>query len=332
MDRADTAVLQRRIGIEFRKSYQKRLQDGFLEKYLSGTKILDVGFRGGDTEAVPITEAAIGVELDYPGYDGVTLPFEDMSQDAVLASHVLEHIIDYRTILADWYRVLKIGGYMLIFVPHKYIYERRCDLPSRWNGDHKRFYTTSSLLAEVEESLPINGFRIRHLAENDTNFNYSLPATARPAGCYEIELVLEKIARPQYSARLEYAPHLRVMIERLNAVVFEMIASNAVSGDVHISDLIGAFGYFPAWARILEWFLGPSADVYPKKFISESALRTAVRPLLKFVSVDEEYYARRYPELDAALRNGTIKNLSDHWRNHGYFEGRLHRMELNDKI
>lgn len=198
--------LARPVGVEARKAYWQRRTQGFLERYLSGAHILDIGYRGGRAQAVPIVPQAIGVDLDYPGYDGTTLPFADLSQDALFVSHCLEHIEDYRASLADWYRVLRIGGYLLIFVPHKYLYERRPAPPSALNPDHKRFYTPCSLLAELEQSLPTNGYRVRHLADNDYGYDYDLPLDRHPRGCYEIELVVQKIARPWYSAQLEPRP------------------------------------------------------------------------------------------------------------------------------
>ncbi|MBV8974812.1 MAG: methyltransferase domain-containing protein [Sinobacteraceae bacterium] len=195
--------LARPVGIEARKVYWQRLESGFFDRYLSGPHILDVGYRGGRAQAVPIVPHAVGVDLDYPGYDGTRLPFPDSSQDALFVSHCLEHIEDYRASLADWYRVLKTGGYLLVFVPHKYLYERRAAPPSALNPDHKRFYTPGSLLAEIEESLPVNGFRVRHLADNDYAYDYEHPITKHPRGCYEIELVVQKLARPSYSDALE---------------------------------------------------------------------------------------------------------------------------------
>ena len=195
--------LARPVGVEARKVYWQRHANGFFDRYLSGHHILDVGYRGGRAQAVPIVPHAMGVDLDYPGYDGTRLPFPDLSQDALFVSHCLEHIEDYRASLSDWYRVLKIGGYLLIFVPHKYLYERRATPPSALNPDHKRFYTPASLLAEVEDSLPVNGFRVRHLADNDYGYDYEHPVGRHPRGCYEIELVLEKIAAPAYSGLLD---------------------------------------------------------------------------------------------------------------------------------
>ena len=68
---------------EVRKTFIVRLLNGFFRKYMSGPVILDVGYRGGRPNAVPIFPHAVGVDLDYPGYDGNTLPFEDRSVDTV---------------------------------------------------------------------------------------------------------------------------------------------------------------------------------------------------------------------------------------------------------
>ena len=79
-----TSQLPRRIGISFRKSYARRVESGFIARYLSKPDIIDIGFRRGDPDAVPITETAIGIEFGYPGYDGTHLPFPDESQDTFL--------------------------------------------------------------------------------------------------------------------------------------------------------------------------------------------------------------------------------------------------------
>lgn len=188
-----------RVGEEARKSFARYLREGFIEKYLSGSNVLDIGYRGYIKDVHPIVPHAIGVELDYPGYDGVTLPFADNSQDAVFSSHTLEHIADYRTILRDWFRVVKVGGHMIISVPHQYLYERKLHLPSNFNADHKRFYTPSMLLMQVEEALDPYSYRVRLLEDNDRGFDYSIPPGHHAGGCYEIVLVLQKIARPAWA-------------------------------------------------------------------------------------------------------------------------------------
>lgn len=181
------------------KTFVSRLTEGFFASFLAGPIIVDIGYQGGNTEAVPILPHAIGVDLDYPGYDGTHLPFADASVDTVFASHVLEHVADYRGVIRDWFRTLPIGGFIVCIVPHQFLYEKRRNLPSRWNGDHKRFYTPASLLCEFEESLAVNTYRVRHLRDNDLGYLYDRIGPQQHAdGCYEIELVIERIEPPAW--------------------------------------------------------------------------------------------------------------------------------------
>lgn len=45
------------------------------------------------------------------------LPFEDGAFDVVFCNHVLEHIGDHRTAMAELYRVMKVGGWGIFQVP-----------------------------------------------------------------------------------------------------------------------------------------------------------------------------------------------------------------------
>ncbi len=187
------------------KSHERRKRTGFYKKYLSG-KGLDIGSTGykfdhlGQSLDPELAKSPIpgatGIDLDYPGYDGVHLPFEDVSQDFVYSSHMLEHIRSENLInvLREQHRVVKIGGHIVICVPHKFLYERGMNLPSKWNHDHQRMYTPATLMAEVETALFPNSYRVRLLCDNDENYNYETPMSEHPVGEYQIECVLEKIA------------------------------------------------------------------------------------------------------------------------------------------
>ena len=167
---------------------------------MAGDVVLDVGYKGYvNPKGITVVPHAIGVDLDYPGYDGARLPFADNSVDAVYSSHCLEHISAYQDTLRDWYRVLKIGGFIVCVVPSQLLYERKRGLPSKHNQDHKRFYTPASLLTEVQTSLEDNSYRVRHLEENDLDYDYERPVDLHPVGCYEIVLVLEKIKKPRWT-------------------------------------------------------------------------------------------------------------------------------------
>ncbi len=239
--RVSDSTERRRVGEEASKTYDLRLSNGFIDKYLSGESILDIGYKGYIEDVVPIVETAIGVELDYPGYDGRTLPFADLSQDAVFASHCLEHIEDFPNALRDWFRVLKVGGFLVIMVPHQYLYEKRIAPPSRYNADHKRFYTPGSLMADVEGSLAPNSYRLRHLADNDLGFDYSLPPERHSGGCYELELVLEKIEPPPWPLALEApAPARPSSFDPIAAALAEDVVRPADAGSQAITTLPGS--------------------------------------------------------------------------------------------
>ncbi len=142
---------------------------------------------------------AIGIDLDYPGYDGLRLPFDEASVDTVFSSHCLEHVPDDRAAIREWMRVLKVGGFLVCMVPHQALYEKKTALPSRWNDDHRRMYTSAALVRTIEEALDANSFRIRHLNENEGGFDYALGPEIHSEGAYEIEIVVEKIATPGWT-------------------------------------------------------------------------------------------------------------------------------------
>ena len=189
----------RPVGGEAAKSFDRRIENGFWNRFISGPHVLDVGFRGYGGSVQPIVEGAIGVDLDYPGYDGTRLPFDDGSQDAVFSSHCLEHIASYLHTIQDWFRVTRVGGHIITVVPSAALYERRRRPPSRWNDDHKRFYSPASMLAEFEAALAPNSYRVRFLEENDAGYRYGDGPEVHPFGCYEIVLVIEKIASPKWA-------------------------------------------------------------------------------------------------------------------------------------
>jgi len=48
--------------------------------------------------------------------------FASRSLDAVFSSHLLEHIQNTEKALREWWRVIKIGGYLVLYLPHKLFY------------------------------------------------------------------------------------------------------------------------------------------------------------------------------------------------------------------
>lgn len=100
--------------------------------------------------------------------DVARLPFEDARFDLILANHVLEHVVEDRAAVAEFFRVLAPAGTLLLTVPmDKTAAETRLLHPDRplsdlGPGEHKRFYGWD-LVGMLEEA----GFavRIEHPAE-----------------------------------------------------------------------------------------------------------------------------------------------------------------------
>jgi SAM-dependent methyltransferase len=190
----------RQVGEESRKTFRKKLLSGFFQKYMSG-KGLDIGYAGYLCGTLPILPDAIGIDRTTPGYDGKTLPFSSNSLDYIYSSHTLEHIDDYIGTLREWYRVVKEDGYLIITVPHRDLYEKKMNKPSRYNGDHRRFYTPASFLREIEESFEPNSYRIRLLQDDDSGYDYNIPPEKHCAGTCEVLVVIQKIKKPTWEIK-----------------------------------------------------------------------------------------------------------------------------------
>jgi tetratricopeptide (TPR) repeat protein len=85
-----------------------------------------------------------------------------------------------------------------------------------------------------------------------------------------------------------------------------------------LAGLFPALYYFTPWVKVCRSFAHTAS---PQPAASEAMLREALLPLLELCVVDEEFYASQNLDLKTAYENGSL-DLSEHWRTHGYFEGR----------
>jgi hypothetical protein len=86
---------RRVVGTVAVKSIAAQYQNGFVARNLPGARILDIGYRYHFPYSEASVPQAIGIDLQYPGYDGKTLSFADGSQDAMFASYRLAHVQNY---------------------------------------------------------------------------------------------------------------------------------------------------------------------------------------------------------------------------------------------
>lgn len=69
--------------------------------------------------------------------------------DTVFSSHLLEHIVDYKSALREWWRVLKADGHLILYLPHADLYPN-IGQPGA-NPDHKHDFRPEDIIAAMEE-------------------------------------------------------------------------------------------------------------------------------------------------------------------------------------
>lgn len=118
---------------ETSKAHSRRVKEGFFEKFCKGEG-LDIGF-GSDL----ITKNAKGYDFEH-GNAQYLKGVKDNSFDFVYSSHTIEHLPDPAEGIKNWFRVVKPRGYLVLYLPHRDLYEKKKTLPSRFNPDHRNFF------------------------------------------------------------------------------------------------------------------------------------------------------------------------------------------------
>jgi SAM-dependent methyltransferase len=175
---------------ETSKARPRRIREGFFDRYCRG-KGLDVGY-GGDL-----------LNPNCRGFDAVhgdaqyLAEIKDAAFDFVYSSHALEHMVDPAVSLRNWWRVVKAGGYLILYIPHREFYEKRKSLPSRWNPDHKHFFLldrdeapdTLGIVPLIKRTLPDS--EIEYAVECGEGHTITDP-DIHSDGEYSIEVVIKK--------------------------------------------------------------------------------------------------------------------------------------------
>ncbi len=122
-------------------------------------KVLDIGC--GFAKCWP---SMIGIDncMDYQGQRPETVDFvaegtdlsmfTSESMDGVFSSHFLEHVVDYKACLKEWWRVIKPGGYLTLYLPHKNLYPNIGTEGS--NPDHKHDYMPRDIIEAMRDIAP----------------------------------------------------------------------------------------------------------------------------------------------------------------------------------
>jgi SAM-dependent methyltransferase len=190
---------------ECSKSIGRRLSDSnFVRKYFVGNGI-DIGGKPDPlllyTELFPLIKSVRVWDWedgDAEFMNGVA----DDTFDFVFASHCLEHLRDPKVGIANWFRILRPGGHLVINVPEEDLYEQGI-FPSTYNRDHKYTWTVSKTRSWSEKSVNTlellmslgEAADIRKVEVIDSAYRYDLPRfdqTLSPVAECAIEMIVRK--------------------------------------------------------------------------------------------------------------------------------------------
>jgi SAM-dependent methyltransferase len=123
---------------------------------------------------------------DIRKIDATAIPFPDSSFDFLIANHILEHILDYRKALAEFFRVLKPGGFAVLQTPYSKLLRNNFEdagisseelrLFFYGQEDHVRTFGESQFLKSLEDA----GFSLQIKKHSDyfdirTTYYYGVP-------------------------------------------------------------------------------------------------------------------------------------------------------------
>lgn len=94
--------------------------------------------------------------------------FGSQSMDFVYSSHTLEHIVDYKAALREWWRVVKVGGYLVLYLPHKDLYPNIGQDGA--NPDHKHDFLPEDVIA----AMPPTGWDLVECQRRAEDMEYSM--------------------------------------------------------------------------------------------------------------------------------------------------------------
>jgi len=128
----------------------------------------------------------------------------DGAYDFLHSSHCLEHMVDVRVALANWIRIVKPGGFLVITVPDEDLYEQG-NWPSRFNSDHKWTFTIMKdqswsprsinvldLLREVSGVVTVEKVELLRDFYRDAWRVEQIDQTMTPVAECAIEIILQK--------------------------------------------------------------------------------------------------------------------------------------------
>ncbi|HRR48716.1 MAG TPA: methyltransferase domain-containing protein [Bacteroidales bacterium] len=188
--------------METRKARKRRLEENFFQKYCNGRGI-DIGC-GNDPLLPNIDKWDFSISPDQDATYMKGIP--DNTYDFVYSSHCLEDLSRPDIAIKNWWRILKNGGYLIIFVPHRDLFELRKTLPSAGNVNHRWYFVidkneppvTIGLIPFIVDNL--TDYDIIYVKKCDDNYSYYIKDEKYviASGEFSIEAVIKKGNKTKY--------------------------------------------------------------------------------------------------------------------------------------
>ena len=187
----------------------------FMQRYFGG-RVLDIGC--GDDLVVPLAEP---FDMEQGDANRVLDYLRAGSYDSVHSSHCLEHMHNPPQALADWWALVRPGGYLVLVVPDEDLYEQGV-FPSRFNSDHRASFRLGGDSSWSSRSWDIGGLvaalpgaELLSTERQDAGYDHSLQRLAP-------ENWLQRLIRKRVASRLyrglrrrgEFTPDNRTAIAR----------------------------------------------------------------------------------------------------------------------
>jgi ADP-heptose:LPS heptosyltransferase/predicted SAM-dependent methyltransferase len=93
--------------------------------------------------------------------------FASNQWDAVFSSHTLEHIDDTVAALLSWWRVIKVGGHLVLYLPHKQFYPNIGEPGA--NPDHKHDFMPQDIIDAMYQVAQKSGHGFKMLEHEERN-------------------------------------------------------------------------------------------------------------------------------------------------------------------
>jgi ADP-heptose:LPS heptosyltransferase/predicted SAM-dependent methyltransferase len=140
--------------------------------------------------------------------------FGTRSMDFVYSSHLLEHLDKPECALKEWWRVLKVGGYMVLYLPHQDLYPKVGEPGA--NHDHKHNLDEAIVIDWLRA---LGGWDIEVCDKRDNDDEYSL-----------LLVVKKRDDKRQLYSHLRAKPEKTACVVRYGAFGDMMMASSVWAG------------------------------------------------------------------------------------------------------